>query len=40
MAGAGCEGRLLTYAYIFALAAAGQRGVEHLLEFLAGDMRA
>jgi L-lactate dehydrogenase (cytochrome) len=35
----GARGILLGRAYIYALAAAGQRGVSHLLELLATDMR-
>jgi L-lactate dehydrogenase (cytochrome) len=35
----GARGVLLGRAYIYALAAAGQRGVSHLLELLATDMR-
>jgi L-lactate dehydrogenase (cytochrome) len=35
----GARGVLLGRAYIYALAAAGQRGVAHLLELLASDMR-
>ena len=35
----GARGVLLGRAYIYALAAAGQRGVSHLLELFAADMR-
>lgn len=35
----GAKGVLLGRAYIYALAADGQRGVEHLLDLLAADMR-
>jgi L-lactate dehydrogenase (cytochrome) len=35
----GARGVLLGRAYIYALAAAGQRGVSHLLELFASDMR-
>jgi L-lactate dehydrogenase (cytochrome) len=35
----GAKGVLLGRAYIYALAAGGQKGVAHLLELLAADMR-
>jgi len=35
----GARGVLLGRAYIYALGAAGQRGVSHLLELFASDMR-
>ena len=35
----GARGVMLGRAYIYALAAAGQRGVSHLLELFAADMR-
>lgn len=36
----GAKGVLLGRAYIYALAAGGQRGVSHLLELFAADMKA